>query len=324
MSADASALEGAPSGAVSPVIGMGRVERFTRTERAVHWIQAVGFLLLLVTGFILALPQLEATIGHRELMREIHLTAAFLFAFGPTVVALAGDRGSLGRDVEAVDRWDADDLRWLIPFPLLRLVGIATPPQGRFNAGQKLNAIFVLWSTVTFVVTGFIIWQNRRFPTDLVSQSNTIHTLLSYIALVAFLGHVFLAAIYPRTRHAMRAMISGWVNAGWAAEHHSKWPANAIAGRRAVPRYDALRAALQIVVGAGWSLMASRILMFAIGANTTDKVTDRLYVVTAWPGVATVGPQTGVHVGDWPAVGYLLLLSFTWLALDRLRALKRA
>jgi formate dehydrogenase subunit gamma len=304
---------------VAPVTG--RVQRFTRTERGVHWTQATGFLVLLITGFVLALPQLEASIGHRALLREFHLTAAFLFAFGPTIVALAGDRASLGRDVRAVDVWDEDDLRWLLPFPLLRLAGIQTPPQGRFNAGQKLNAIFVAWSTLTFVVTGFILWQNRRFPTDVVSQSNTIHTLLAYLALAAFLGHVYLAAIYPRTRHSFRAMTQGWVRSDWAAEHHPKW-LQSLDTARPTPRYDALRTGIQIVLGSAIALMASRILFFAIGANVTDRVTERLYAVTAWPGVASIAPQTGVRLGDWPAVGYLIALTIAWFAVDRLRTLR--
>jgi formate dehydrogenase subunit gamma len=295
-----------------------RVERFTRTERAVHWVQAIGFLLLLITGFVLALPQFEGMIGHRELLREIHLTSAFLFAFGPTIVALSGDRASLGRDVRAVDNWDADDLRWLVPFPILRLFGVRTPPQGRFNAGQKLNAIFVAWSTLTFVVTGFILWQNRRFPLDIVSKSNDVHTLLAYVALAAFLGHLFLATIYPPTRPAFRAITEGTVDEAWAVKHHPKWVAEGLS-RRAPSPMDGMRTAIQIVLGSAIVLQASRILFFAIGANTTDRVTGRLYDLTAWPGNASVLPATGVHVMDWSAVGYIILLSLGWVAADRLR-----
>src|SRR5579884_2753316 len=172
-----------------------RVERFTRTERAVHWVQAASFLALLITGFALMSPQIEGLFGHRELLREIHLSGAFFLFFGPAIVALAGNRASVARDVKAVDTWDADDLRWLIPFPVLRLFGVQTVPQGRFNAGQKLNAIFVAWSTLTFTVTGVILWQNRRFDTTLVSRSNDVHTALAYIALLAFVGHLFLATV---------------------------------------------------------------------------------------------------------------------------------
>jgi formate dehydrogenase subunit gamma len=307
---------------VLPAMPDTRVRRFTRTERGVHWIQATGFLILLITGFALSLPQIESAIGHRELMREIHLSSAFLFAFGPTIVALAGDRGSLAQDLKSVDVWDADDLRWLIPFPILRLFGIATPPQGRFNAGQKLNAIFVAWCTITFTLTGLILWQNRRFPLDVVSKSNDIHTLLAYIALAAFLAHLFLATAYPQTKHSFRAITQGWVRADWAKQHHSKW-FSALRNPLPAPPYDALRTTAQIVIGSFIALFASRVLFFGMGANTTDKTIERLYDLTAWPGVASIAPHTADRIADWPAVWYLLALTLVWLAIDQTRRLKR-
>ncbi|HZS93717.1 MAG TPA: cytochrome b/b6 domain-containing protein [Chloroflexota bacterium] len=297
-----------------------RVERFTRTERAVHWVQAASFLALLITGFALMSPQIEGLFGHRELLREIHLSGAFFLFFGPAIVALAGNRASVARDVKAVDTWDADDLRWLIPFPVLRLFGVSTPPQGRFNAGQKLNAIFVTWSTLTFTVTGLIMWQNRRFPLNLVDNANTIHTFLAYVALVAFLGHISLATWYPSTRHALRAMVSGWVRRDWALHHHAKW-VQAAPAQFAAPRYDAIRTVIQILAGSFAALFAVRFLFFWLGANTTDAVTSWLYAVTAWPGVAGIIPATATRIADWPAVLYAILLIVAWRLADRTRRL---
>jgi formate dehydrogenase subunit gamma len=320
MTADVQTL---PSAAVAADAASPSLTRFTRTERAVHWTQASSFLILLVSGFVLALPTLESIVGHRALLREIHLSAAFFLTFGPLIVAFAGDRRSLGRDVAAVDTWDADDLRWLVPFPLLRAVGVRTPPQGRFNAGQKLNAIFVAWSTLTFVITGLLMWQNRRFPLDVVHQANTIHTSLAYVALAAFLGHLFLATIYPQTRHSFNAMTRGWVRADWAAHHHPKW-VESLQPAPPPPAHDGLRAGLQIVLGAATALFGVRVLFFALGANPTDRVTDWLYGLTAWPGTASITPRTGVHLFDWPALVYLLLCVAAWFAVDRMRAWSRA
>ena len=308
--------EGAPAAGKAD-----RIVRFTRTERATHWMQATSFLVLLISGFALTLPTIESLLGHRALLREIHLSSAFFFFFGPAIIALAGDRRSIALDVEAVDVWDHDDLRWLIPFPLLRLFGISTPPQGRFNAGQKLNALFVAWSTVAFTVTGLVLWQNRRFPTDMVSQANTIHTLLAYVALAAFLGHLYLATAYPKTRHAFRAITQGWVRVDWAEHHHPKWVQRALPATLP-PAYDGLRTGLQIVLGWAIALFAVRVLFFALGANVTDKVTSWLYDVTAWPGVASIAPQTAIRIADWPALGYLIVCLVAWLTVDRMRSLR--
>jgi hypothetical protein len=80
-----------------------------------------------------------------------------------------------------------------------------------------------------------------------------------------------------------------------------------------------LRATIQIVLGAFASLFAARVLFFWIGANVTDKVTGWLYDVTAWPGAASIHPNTGTHVFDWIGLVYCLACLAAWLAADRLR-----
>jgi hypothetical protein len=156
-----------------------------------------------------------------------------------------------------------------------------------------------------------------------VSHANTIHTALAYFALAAFLGHVFLATMYAPTRHAFRAMTQGWVRVDWASHHHPKW----LQGWRPAPpppALDGTRTAIQIVLGAIAALFASRLLFFALGANTTDKVTARLYDITAWPGVTSIQPHTAVRMFDTPAFWYLIGCLVLWWAADRMRNLRRS
>jgi formate dehydrogenase subunit gamma len=290
-------------------IAAGRVLRFTRTERAVHWVQAITIILLLLTGFGLGLPAVEGLVGHRDLLRQIHLSSAFFYAIAPFAIALGANRASVARDVRAVETWDAEDLQWLVP-------GSITDP-GRFNAGQKLNAIFVAWSTLAFALTGFIMWQNRRFPLDVVSRANTIHTDLAYVALLVFLGHLFLAAIWPNTRDSLAGMVNGTVRADWARAHHGRWEPDS--GKNEAPSSrEVLLSALRIAAAWFAGLFAARWILFAVGANVTDAVTRWLYDVTAWPGTASTTPGTGVHIMDWPALLYLALLILAWRAADHL------
>ena len=44
-----------------------------------------------------------------------------------------------------------------------------------------------------------------------------------YISLVLVVGHLYLAIIHPKTRHALRGMTLGSVSEKWALEHHLKW-----------------------------------------------------------------------------------------------------
>jgi cytochrome b subunit of formate dehydrogenase len=44
-----------------------------------------------------------------------------------------------------------------------------------------------------------------------------------YVSLVLLVGHLYLALIYPSTRHALRGMTTGSVRRDWAEQHHKKW-----------------------------------------------------------------------------------------------------
>jgi hypothetical protein len=48
------------------------IPRFSRTERALHWANALGFLFLLATGLILYLPSLSILVARRPLMKDMH------------------------------------------------------------------------------------------------------------------------------------------------------------------------------------------------------------------------------------------------------------
>ena len=289
------------------------VVRFTRTERAAHWVQAVTFLILLATGLMISLNSLEALVGHRALLREIHLWSAFFFVFGPTLVSLAGNRISVAQTVREVDEWTSDDAAWLA-HPALEPTPV-TPAQGRFNAGQKLNSIFTAYSTVAFGVTGLIIWQNRRFPFDVVSQANTIHNTLAYIALAVFLGHLYLATLHPATRQALHGMIFGTVRRQWAERHHPLWRLSS-SEESPLTAQTLVRTGLLLLVGSIATLFLVRFGLEWLGANTTDAVTSGIYRVTGIPGTAT-GAATGVHVFDLGALIWGGLIGSVWLALIR-------
>ena len=55
--------------------------------------------------------------------------------------------------VGKLDRYDADDGRWLKGAPGRVLFGDPAPPQGRFNAGQKINASLVAGLMVVMAIT---------------------------------------------------------------------------------------------------------------------------------------------------------------------------
>ncbi len=192
----------------------GYVRRFSRTERLLHWVNALGFLMLLATGLILYLPVLEVAVGRRPLVKDLHFWSGIGWVSALALVALLGDRRGLLRTARELDLFDGDDRRWLRG---------RRAPQGRFNAGQKVNAALTAAFTVLFLASGLLLWLGERDTRFRFASTVILHDGLMFAAVVLLVGHLYLALIYPATRHALRGMTLGTVSEEWAARHHSKW-----------------------------------------------------------------------------------------------------
>jgi formate dehydrogenase subunit gamma len=191
-----------------------RIARYGRTERAVHWVHAVAFCVLLGSGLALYLPSLAEAVGRRPLLKSIHIWTAVAWAAALVLVFVVGDRRALRRTISEVDSFDADDRAWLRG---------RHAPQGRLNAGQKLNVVVTAAFAILFAVSGFFLWYGERDTRFRLANALLVHDYLMYVSLVLFLGHLYLALILPKTRHSMSGITRGWVREDWAARRHSKW-----------------------------------------------------------------------------------------------------
>jgi formate dehydrogenase subunit gamma len=196
------------------------VERFTLTERLLHWVHASAFFVLLGSGLILYLPALAADVGQRPFVKEVHLYTAFSWAAAILLIALLGNRRALLRSAREIDSFDRDDARFL------RGRGA---PQGRFNAGQKVNAIITAAFAVLFFVSGMLLWVGEQNTAIRLGGTLYLHDALMYISVVIVLGHLYLALINRSTRHSLRGMVLGSVREDWALAHHRKWLAPELA-----------------------------------------------------------------------------------------------
>ncbi|MEV4419708.1 cytochrome b/b6 domain-containing protein [Patulibacter sp. NPDC049589] len=251
----------APSGAFRA--GPARVRRFGATERAVHGIHAVAFFVLTGTGLVMYLPALSERIGDRPTMKAIHLTAAVLWLTALIVVALLGDRPALREAVRELERFDADDRRWLALRRRERPRGWrARIPQGRFNAAEKSHAIVQAALAVLFVVSGVLLWLGERNTTFRLSGTVPLHDASMYVAVVLVLGHLYLALLHPPTRPALRGIVLGDVDADWAREHHRKWDAPpAGEARERGPRPGPVRLVIAAAVLAGGVLIVALVVL---------------------------------------------------------------
>jgi len=203
---------------VRPYGGRVRIRRFTRSELAAHWVLALSVLTMIATGLALGI-----NIFHSAVF-PVHVGSVFVLAAGLVLIAATGNRRALAASARDLRNLDGDDRRWLAwaPRAALRLGG-DPPPVGRFNAGQKANALLVTLFLSTVTASGLYLWAKVH---GIVSNSNidgAVHNLSAAAIIVLVSGHLYMAVLNPATRAALRGIVTGRVDAGWAAEHHPAW-----------------------------------------------------------------------------------------------------
>lgn len=191
----------------------GYVRRFSRVERLLHWVNALGFFFLLATGLVLYLPSLSVLVARRQLIQTLHFWAGVGWLGALAAILVLGARQML-RTAREIESFDRDDLRWLRG---------GKTPQGRFNAGQKINAALTAAFTILFGLSGLLLWFGEQDTRLRFASTIILHDGLMYVSLVLLVGHLYLALIHPTTRHALRGMTLGTVSEEWARRHHGKW-----------------------------------------------------------------------------------------------------
>jgi formate dehydrogenase subunit gamma len=199
----------------SPRVDRRRLVRFDVAERVLHWVNAVLFLTLLATASILYVGPLSAAVGRRELVRQVHVWSGLALPV-PLLVAVAGRWGKrLRQDISRLNRWTADDRRWLRSVgrdPYVRL--------GKFNPGQKLNAAFTAGAIVVMLGTGSVMNWFHYFPVDWRTGATFVHDWLAVAIFVVVVGHIGTALADP---DALGGMLRGSIDARWAKERRPRW-----------------------------------------------------------------------------------------------------
>jgi formate dehydrogenase subunit gamma len=201
-----------------------RIHRFGWTERAAHWWLAGTTGLMTVTGAFLYFPALALYLD-RPTAKMLHLWAAIALPAGWAALTIVGDRRALGRTLREADRFDRDDVRWLKGGPRRLFDREGEPPQGRLNAGQKLNLAVTLGLLGVLGVSGLLLWLGERDTTYRFAGSVHVHDLATLAITFLICGHLYLALLHPATNAALEGMTGGSVDREWARRHHGKWVA---------------------------------------------------------------------------------------------------
>jgi formate dehydrogenase subunit gamma len=222
------------------------IERFTPFERAAHWANAITFVVLAVSGLVMAfgkfvlLPVMGATLFGwlTYALKTAHNFAGPLFAVSLVIVFLTFLRDNFPK---------AHDLTWLKKGG--GLLGGEEVPSHRFNAGEKVIfwfGVFLLGATV--VGSGLVLDKlipGLAYLRGDMQVAHMIHAVAAILMMAMFLGHIYLGTI--GMKGAYDAMRHGHVDEGWAHEHHALWAEDVRAGKipaqRSAPPTPGLQAA---------------------------------------------------------------------------------
>lgn len=216
-----------------------RMLRFTLWQRVVHWVTAIDFVLLAITGLIVLYGKklILPWAGHDAyswvaiISKWIHNIAGPLFVLFTIVMFMT----YVGQN-----RLRRGDWQWL-----KSVGGMFTHrhvPADYFNAGEKLW----FWGAVTLLgllmaITGLML----DFPYAgevgyavgigryLLQWADYVHIGMACLFIMAALGHIYLGTL--GTPGAWTAMTAGTVDESWARAHHQLWYDDVKSGRAAPP-----------------------------------------------------------------------------------------
>ena len=211
------------------------IERFSVFERTTHMVNAAAFVVLAVSGIVIAWGQyfLLPVIGHALFgwltyaLKTAHNFAGPIFAVTLVIMILTFVRDNMPR---------SGDGAWLVKFG--GMLSKREVPSHRFNAGEKVIfwlGVFILGLTV--VAAGLVLDKlvpGIEYTRATMQVANMVHGTAAALMLALFAGHIYIGTI--GLKGAWKGMKTGYVDEAWAREHHEYWYDDIKAGKIAAQR----------------------------------------------------------------------------------------
>jgi len=204
------------------------IQRFTPADRYAHWLLAITWVILAITGLILSLGKtvLLPIIGY-TLFSWLATAAKNLHNFvGPILIVAVP--WMFIRYVRH-NGVGVEDLKWFLN--IVNYFKGHEYPSGKFNGGEKLVfwLVLVVFSTV-LIVTGLVLnFPNFGQTRQTMQLMNIVHMVSAYLAISLACVHIYLGTL--GMSGAYKAMRYGYVDETWAEHHHQHWYEQVKAGK---------------------------------------------------------------------------------------------
>jgi formate dehydrogenase subunit gamma len=204
-----------------------KIVRFKAFERFAHWLTAVSFVILGLTGLnitfgkILLLPVVgpDTFSDISQAAKYVHNFTSFSFVAGLVLIIAIFFKDNIPEKV---------DLDWIKQGG--GFIKNKHAPAGRFNPGEKLVYWLSLAAGVTVSVSGFLLLF-PFFETNIAEMqlAQVVHAVVAVLFIALILGHIYIGTL--GMEGAFEAMGTGEVDLNWAKEHHDLWLARELANQ---------------------------------------------------------------------------------------------
>jgi formate dehydrogenase subunit gamma len=195
-----------------------RIVRYTANGRTNHWITAISFVLLALSGLALFHPSmfwLTALFGGGQWARILHPFVGVVMFVSFLILALRFWHHNV---------LDSSDIQWLRQIDdVLANREDKLPEVGCYNAGQKLLFFMMVACMILLLLSGIVIWRryfSHYYPVSVIRLAAVIHAAAAFVLIVGIIVHIY-AALW--IKGSIGAMTRGTVTLGWARKHHPRW-----------------------------------------------------------------------------------------------------
>ena len=212
-----------------------KILRFNAFERFTHWLTAISFIVLAVSGLnyifgkrlLLPLIGPDAFTAWSQYAKYAHNFLSWPFMLGLVFMLVVWIKDNIP---------DRTDIRWIREGG--GFIGDGHPPARRFNAGQKIVFWSVIGGGLLLSASGLVM----LFPFSAVDINGMqwaqyVHAGVGVLLIAAMLAHIYIGSL--GMEGAYDAMGSGEVDLAWAKAHHNLWVEEEqakIASGRQLPR----------------------------------------------------------------------------------------
>jgi formate dehydrogenase subunit gamma len=194
------------------------IVRYTPNERTNHWITAISFVLLALSGLAMFHPSMSwlyALFGGGQWTRILHPFVGCVMFLSFTVLALR---------MWHHNHLDKSDIQWMKQIDdVLANREDRLPEIGKYNAGQKLVFYVMVASLLLLLASGVVIWRAYfafYFPITVIRLAAVVHAATAFVLIMSIIIHIY-AGLW--IKGSISAMVRGTVTYGWARKHHPRW-----------------------------------------------------------------------------------------------------